>query len=57
MKAGSHVEYAVRRTKEHLFRFSKLYHDIKGNHVDEGWLGDIEYKDNVFPDINYSVYA
>jgi 1,4-alpha-glucan branching enzyme len=57
MKTGSHVEYAVKRTKEHLLRFTRLYHDIKENHIDEGWLGDIEYKDNLFPDINYRVYA
>ncbi len=57
MKSGSHVEYAVRRTKEHVFRFSKLFHDIKGNRIDESWLADIEYKDNVFPDIDYSLYA
>ncbi|MGE5173443.1 MAG: glycoside hydrolase family 57 protein [Betaproteobacteria bacterium] len=57
MKTGSHVEYAVRRTKEHVLRFTRLYQDIKGNCIDERWLGDIEYKDNVFPDIDYSVYA
>ncbi len=57
MKSGSHVEYAVRRTKEHVLRFTRLYQDIMGNRIDEGWLGDIEYKDNVFPDIDYSVYA
>ena len=57
MKTGSHVEYAVRRTREHLLRFTRLYDDIKGNRIDEGWLGDIEYKDNIFPDIDYRVYA
>jgi 1,4-alpha-glucan branching enzyme len=57
MKTGSHVEYAVRRTKEHVLRFTRLYQDIKGNCVDEAWLGDIEYKDNIFPDIDYRVYA
>ncbi len=57
MKTGSHVEYAVKRTKEHMLRFTKLYEDIKGNHIDEGWLGDIEYKDNLFPELNYRVYA
>ncbi len=57
MKSGSHVEYAVRRTKDHVFRFSKLYYDIKGKRVDEPWLEDIEYRDNVVPDIDYSVYA
>jgi len=57
MKTGSHVEYAVKRTKEHLLRFDRLYHDIKGNTLDEGWLGDIEYSDNLFSDIDYRVYA
>ncbi len=57
MKTGSHVEYAIRRTKEHALRFDRLYHDIRGNALDEGWLSDIEYKDNLFPDIDYRVYA
>jgi 1,4-alpha-glucan branching enzyme len=57
MKTGSHVEYAVKRTKEHLLRFDRLYIDIKGNALDERWLDDIEYSDNLFPDIDYRVYA
>ena len=57
MKTGSHVEYAVKRTQDHLLRFTRLYDDIKGNRIDEGWLGDMEYADNIFPDIDYSVYA
>lgn len=57
MKTGSHVEYAVRRTKEHLARFTRLYEDIKANRIDEGWLADIEYKDNIFPAIDYRIYA
>jgi 1,4-alpha-glucan branching enzyme len=57
LKTGSHVEYAIKRTKEHVLRFTKLYDDIKTNRIDEGWLGDIEYKDNLFPDIDYAVYA
>jgi 1,4-alpha-glucan branching enzyme len=57
LKTGSHVEYAIRRTKEHVLRFMKLYDAIKANGIDEGWLSDIEYKDNLFPDIDYTVYA
>lgn len=57
MKAGSHVEYAIGRTKEHVLRFTRLYQDIKGDCVDEGWLADIEYRDNIFPHIDYRVYA
>jgi 1,4-alpha-glucan branching enzyme len=57
MKTGSHVEYAVKRTQDHVLRFTKLYDDIRANRIDESWLSDIEYKDNLFPDINYRVYA
>jgi 1,4-alpha-glucan branching enzyme len=57
LKTGSHVEYAVKRTRDHILRFTRLYDDIKRNSIDEGWLGDIEYKDNIFPDIDYRVYA
>lgn len=57
LKTGSHVEYAVKRTKDHILRFTRLYDDITGNRIDEGWLGDIEYKDNIFPEIDYGVYA
>ena len=56
MGTGTHVGYAVRRTKEHLLRFTRLYEDIKHNSIDEGWLADVESKDNIFPDIDYKVH-
>jgi len=56
MGTGTHTEYAVRRTKEHLLRFSTLYEQIKSSCIDEGWLSDIEYKDNIFPNIDYKVH-
>lgn len=57
MKTGSHAEYAVKRTNDHLLRFTRLYNDIRANTVDEAWLGTIEYADNIFPDIDYRHYA
>jgi len=57
MKTGTMVQYAVKRTKEHISRFTRLYNEIKGNNIDEGWLRDIEYKDNIFPEMDYRVYA
>lgn len=57
MKTGTMVSYAVKRTKDHLLRFDKLYHSIKANQIDEEWLRDIEQKDNIFPNINYRLYA
>ena len=56
LATGTHTSYALKRTKEHILRFTKLYEDIKANVVDEMWLSDIEYKDNLFPDIDYRVH-
>jgi 1,4-alpha-glucan branching enzyme len=57
LKTNSHVEYAIRRTKEHVLHVSRLYQDIRENNIDEAWLADLEYKNNIFADINYRVYA
>lgn len=57
MKTGTMVQYAEKRTKDHIGRFTKLYHDIKEDSIDEGWLRDIEYKDNIFPELDYTVYS
>jgi len=56
IKTGTMVEYAVRRTKEHLLRFTRLYDQLKGGGVDEKWLANVEARDNLFPEIDYRVY-
>ena len=30
---------------------------ILAGNLDEGWLEDVESKDNIFPDVDYRVYA
>jgi len=56
MGTGTHTAYAIRRTKEHLLRFNRLYEEIKANTIDEVWLSEIEYKDNIFAQIDYRVH-
>lgn len=53
MKTGTMVEYASKRTKLHLNRFNGLYEDIKWNKINPPWLAELEYTDNIFPDLNY----
>ncbi|MGD0650713.1 MAG: 1,4-alpha-glucan branching protein domain-containing protein [Verrucomicrobiia bacterium] len=57
MKTGTAVPYAVKRTKDHILRFTRLYEQIKSGHIDEPWLSSIEWRDNIFPDVNYHYYA
>jgi 1,4-alpha-glucan branching enzyme len=57
MKTGTSPPYAVARTKTHLERFNRLIDEIDKNEVNEIYLKDIEEKDNLFPEIDYRVYA
>lgn len=56
MATGTHVSYAQRRTKDHLLRFFKLAEDIRADGIDEGFLRELEHKDNIFPEIDYRVH-
>jgi 1,4-alpha-glucan branching enzyme len=56
MKTGTMVEYAIRRTKEHLLRFNRLHDQVRGDQIDASWLGYVEGKDNIFPEIDYRIY-
>jgi len=56
MKTGTAVNYAVKRIKEHLLRFNRLYSQIKSGAIEAKWLSDTEYRDNIFPDINPDYY-
>jgi 1,4-alpha-glucan branching enzyme len=56
IKTGTMVDYAVRRTREHLLRFTRIYEQLKASELDEPWLTGIESQDNLFPEIDYRVY-
>ena len=57
MTTGTAEPYAHRRFKEHISRFTRLYNDLKSNRLNDEWLKDIQGKDNIFPEIDYRVYA
>jgi 1,4-alpha-glucan branching enzyme len=57
MKTGTAVDYAASRTKQHILRFRRLYHDIKRESIDIGWLSELENKDNLFPELDYDIYS
>jgi 1,4-alpha-glucan branching enzyme len=57
MKTGTMVPYAVKRTKDHLLRFTRLYEHIQSNHIDPDFLGNCEWRDNIFPNINWRHYC
>ncbi len=52
MKTGTHVDYAVRRTREHLGYFDRLHSTLREGNINEAFLHQCESQDNVFPHIN-----
>ncbi len=57
MKTGTMVEYATERTRVHVNNFNHLYEQLQGGDVDETWLAEIERRHNLFPEIDYRIYA
>ena len=50
------VDYAHRRIKDHIGRFTRLYNELNSGKIDRKFLSEIEEKDSVFPDIDYRIY-
>ncbi|HNW91665.1 MAG TPA: DUF1957 domain-containing protein [bacterium] len=50
------VPYAMKRTREHVHRFTRLYQQLKHGVIDRGFLADCEWKDCLFREIDYRVY-
>ena len=56
LRTGTSPEYASRRIKDHLLRFTRLYEQLTQGRVDEQWLAEIESRDNLFPEIDISYW-
>lgn len=57
MKTGTMVDYAIRRTKTHLNQFDKLTQMVDSGQIDVGELSKYEQENNLFPELNYQIYA
>jgi 1,4-alpha-glucan branching enzyme len=57
MKTNTMVEYAKKRTRDHLLNLANLYSMIMNSHIDEAFLSDLEWRNNIFPNIDYRAFA
>jgi 1,4-alpha-glucan branching enzyme len=57
LRTGTSPDYARKRVKDHLLRFIALHEQLTGTTVDEQWLGQVEWRDNIFPEINYRYWT
>ncbi len=54
---GTSTEYAVRRVKDHVARFHYLANAVEQKSIDEEKLSAFEYMDNLFPHVDYTLFA
>ena len=57
MKTGTACEYATKRTMDHLVRFNRLHDQFVTNGLDEELLRDCEWRDNIFPNVDWRYYV
>lgn len=56
MDTGAVAPYAHKRFKDHTVRFTKLWDMIGKGSIDEAFLGDLEWKDSIFQELDYRVF-
>jgi 1,4-alpha-glucan branching enzyme len=57
MSTGTTTPYATRRFNEHIVGFNRLHDEIEAGRVNEEHLVALESRDNLFPDLDYRVFA
>jgi 1,4-alpha-glucan branching enzyme len=57
MKTGTAAEYAQGRIRDHLARFHWVTDAVERGEIDEQHLAALEAMDNIFPDIDFRIYA
>ena len=57
IRTGTAREYATRRTREHLGRFHRLHEQLHAGRIETAHLESCEDCDNIFPRLNWRIYA
>lgn len=56
MKTGTAREYATKRTRDHVLRFTRLYEALASGRNDADFLAACRERDNIFPNIEWRYY-
>lgn len=57
MTAGTARQYSEKRSRDHIHRFLTLEREFLSGKINEQFLRECEWKDNIFPNLNYRVFA
>jgi 1,4-alpha-glucan branching enzyme len=54
---GTSSDYATRRVRDHVCRFHYLANAVAAGALDQEVLGALEYIDNIFPEVDFRLFA
>ena len=57
IRTGTAKHYATKRVTEHLLRFNRLHDECARGNIDEGFLANCEWRDNIFAEIDWRQYC
>jgi 1,4-alpha-glucan branching enzyme len=57
LRTNTSPDYARRRVREHLLHFIALHEQLTTTGIDEPWLRDLETRNNLFPALDYRLWA
>jgi 1,4-alpha-glucan branching enzyme len=57
IKTGTAKHYATKRVTDHLLRFNRLYEEFVSGNINEGFLANCEWRDNLFPNLDWRRYV
>lgn len=57
MFTGTMVGYAHKKISDHINTLFKLYEEYKSENIDVEWLEEIERRNNIFPNMDYTIYS
>lgn len=56
MNAGTTVEYAEKRTRDHIHNFNGIYLQIVEERLEDAWITELEARNTIFPEMDYHIY-
>src|SRR5439155_13301991 len=57
MTAATAAQYSNKRTRDHVHRFLTLEREFEEGRINENFLRECEWKDNIFPNLSYRIFA
>lgn len=57
MTTKTAVEYSTKRTREHISNFIRLLDMIENDEINESFLIELEYKNSIFRELDFRIYA